>query len=434
MPVFSCPICNKGFNRKSNFDYHMKDKIRPCSTLNSNFPPIPSDFPPIPSNPPPIPSNPPPISSNNSIISSNNSIISSNNSIIFSNKSKSVIDNKEVTINDLILKKINDMVNPNLDNLDTNTCIYCNSVFTRFDNLQRHQRIRCKSKKNYDELEKLKEKLILITSNYTTLEKEIEVLKKEKDLFKNIPLNTTQITNNTTNNTKNQINNGVINNNNVNVQLVQFGCENIDNIDSDEALNVYFRSTGGNILSNVLKLINLNEKYPQNHNICISDLSRELVKIFNGKKFVVKKFKNVEGEIMGKVIKNTYKIVDKIENDDSIILTANILSKLRINKISLGLLNGSLPEDIVRDEIREKEKLLKKEDLKEDLKDDNDSKKEREFNLEERLRIEHLQSKQQGLIDISLERLKDELYNGKDLIENSEKIVKCKKKKYVIIP
>ena len=104
----------------------MKDKIRPCPSLNSYVPPISSDF-------PPISSNPPPISSNNS---------------------KSIIDNKEVSINDLILKKINDIVNPNLDNLDTNTCLYCKSVFTRFDNLQRHQRIRCKSKKNYDELDR----------------------------------------------------------------------------------------------------------------------------------------------------------------------------------------------------------------------------------------------------------------------------------------
>jgi hypothetical protein len=333
-------------------------------------------------------------------------------------------------LNNLLFENINKLININKDQIVPNTCIYCDTVFTRHNNLLRHQRERCKSKINYDELEKLKDKLNLITNNYQTLEKENEHLKS-----KMTDLETTTITNNNTNsnNTKNQINNGVINNmnNNVNVQLVQFGNENIDDIDANEALNVYNKSTGGNILSNVLKLINLNDKYPQNHNICISDLSRELVKIFNGKKFVIKKFKDIKGDIMYKVIRNTHKIVDKIENDDSIILTENLLSKLRINNVSVRLINGSLPEDIVRDEVKEKEKLLKNDDSDND---DVDDKKERDFNLEERLRIEHLQSKQQGLINISFERLKDELYNGKDLVESSEIVVKSnKKKKYLKI-
>jgi hypothetical protein len=341
-----------------------------------------------------------------------------------------------MTINDLVLQKINEMMNPNLSNVDTNTCKYCDGIFTRNDNLQRHLKERCKSKKYFDELEKLKERLNNIVF-------ENEQLKKETETFKYTNTNNTQITNTNSHNTsntnntlnKNQINNGainngIINNNNVNIQLVQFGNENIDDIDSNEALNIYYKSTGGNILSNILKLINLNDKYPQNHNICISDLSRELVKIFNGKKFVIKKFKDVKGDIMYKVIRNTHKLVDKIENDDSIILTENLLSKLRINNVSVRLINGSLPEDIVRDEVNEKEKVFKNNNIDSEN-EEKKSKKEREFNLEERLRVKHLQSKQQGLIDISMERLKDELYNGKDLIEKSETIVKNKKKKYL---
>ena len=154
----------------------------------------------------------------------------------------------------------------------------------------------------------------------------------------------------------------------------------------------------------------------------MSDLSRELVKIFDGKKFIVKEFKNVKEDIMGKVIQNTRKIVDKIKNDESINLTDDIISKLKINNVSVMLIDGCLPEDIVRDEIREVENP----DMD---KDDIDPKTERDFNLKENLRIEHLQSKQKGLIDISIGKLKDELYNGKDLIENSEIILKTKKKK-----
>ena len=171
----------------------------------------------------------------------------------------------------------------------------------------------------------------------------------------------------------------------------------------------------------MLKFVNLNEKYPQNHNICISDLSRELVKIFNGKQFIVKKFKDAKSDILGKAIVTTYKIVDKIENDNSIKKTPNDKSKMKINKVSLKLINGTSAEDIVRDEIREAEKLLKDDDIlliadnSEEIEDNSDD-EEREFTDHEQMRIQHLENKQQGLQEITLERLKEELYNGKCLV------------------
>jgi hypothetical protein len=193
-------------------------------------------------------------------------------------------------------------------------------------------------------------------------------------------------------------------------------------LDIKEAFKVYLRSTGGNIVSNMLKFVNLNEKYPQNHNICMSDLSRELVKIFNGKQFIVKKFKDAKSDILGKAIVTTYKIVDKIENDDKIKKTQSDKSKIKINKVSLKLINGTSAEDIVREEIREAEKLLKDDDilLIKDTDDENSynqsEQEERELTLEEQIRIEHLENKQHGLQEITLERLKEELYNGKCLV------------------
>ena len=43
---------------------------------------------------------------------------------------------------------------------------------------------------------------------------------------------------------------------------------------------------------------------------------------------------------------------------------------------------------------------------------DSEIEEEREFNLEERLRIKYLEDKQNGLINIANERIKDELYNN----------------------
>jgi hypothetical protein len=398
MVLYLCSKCDKGFDRKSNYNSHINKK-KSCLDVNNV---------------------------NNENNENNESEIQMSDSNYNMNTYEDISDvlTQFTTIN---------------NDVNDNTCMYCETYFTRNTNLIRHLNGRCKSKKNFDELDRLKEKLDSVINNNEYLAKQIEDLRKENV---NSKYTTVYNTNNAqiVNNNKSQINKGLILNNNLNIQLVQFGNEDIDNLDSKEALNVYMKSTGGNIIPNVLKYVHLNERYPQNHNICITDLSREFVKIFNGKKFVIKKFKNAKEYILGKVVKNTYKIVDKIRNDGNIKITPEIEKKLRINDISVKLIDGCFPDDIVREEIREQEREQKENELeknndndennkekindnktKEDdkIKDNesNSSKEERDFKLAERLRIEHLESKQRGLQEITFEKLKEELYNGKSLVK-----------------
>jgi hypothetical protein len=397
MSNFKCINCNKEFTRKYNYEYHISNKKIPCSSSLGLGNPKHTET--IPKHTETIPKH---------------TIISPYNT-----------DNQFKSINDIILddiEKISNINNTCKDN-HNNTCMYCNVSFVQKSSLNRHLKDRCKSKKYFDELETIKMKFDNIINKYDMLAEENEKLKKEMEQIKYT--NTSQIINNKNNNTKtinnlknNQINNGTINNNNntVNVQLVQFGSENIDELDMNEALSIYLKSTGGNILSNMLKYVNLNNKYPQNNNICMSDLSRELVKIFNGEKFVVKKFKNAKGDILCKVINNTHRIVDKIENDDKIKKTPDMKNKIKINNVTLQLIDGCPAEDIVREEIREKEKLLNDNNvllIKNNKEDDKGKNEERDFNLQEQIRIEHLEDKRDGLVEITLERLKEELYNGK---------------------
>ena len=371
MVIYICPNCDKQFNRKSNYDNHTINKKKPCNKSHFIVPPKSSVIPPITSN----------------------------------------IASKTDNIIDIIVKRPD-------TNDDCCICSYCEKSFTRIDNLQRHLNGRCKSKINYDELDKLKEDIKLIINNYQKLENNYQILLNEQKIKTKIVDNNEdniKTINNTINNNT-QINKGMIlNNNTVNIQVVQFGNEDIDKLNLTDAMKSYLKSTGGNIVSNMIKYINLNEEYPENNNICMTDMSREIVKIHNGKKFVYKKFKNVKEDILNKIVKNTRKIVNKYENNETLKKSNDTKNKLKINDVSLKIIDGVSAEDIVREEINEKENNFIKNKINDD---DSETEIEREFTFEERLRIEHLDKKREGMQKKTFENIKDELYNAKQLLEN----------------
>ena len=381
MVIHICPNCKKEFNKKSHYVYHMENKKNPCNKVEFINPQNPTFFPQNPTN-----------------------------------------------LIDILIKE------PIINNNEC-ICVYCEKTFARADSLQRHLKGYCKSKGNFDELEKLKEDMKIIIQNYQKIENENANLKKEIDEIKIIQIagnknnkprtinNKTINNNNNNNNNNNQINKGVIQNNTVNIQLTQFGNEDISKLNLADAMKSYLKSTGANIVSNMLKYINLNEQYPENNNICMTDLSREIVKIHNGKKFVYKKFKNVKDEILTKIVKNTRKIVNNYESDETLKKSVDTKTKIKINDVSLKLIDGISGEDIVREEINEKEKLLiKNKNNKNNKNNENnvindttsESEEEREFTFEERLRIEHLDKKKEGMQKKTFENIKEELYNNRE--------------------
>jgi hypothetical protein len=203
-------------------------------------------------------------------------------------------------------------------------------------------------------------------------------------------------------------------------------------------MNIYLKSTGGNILPNMLKYLNFNPNFPENFNILISDLSRENIKIFDGKKFNTKKFKNVKDEILNIINNHITTMCSKYMENIKIKKNPDILNKIRINSISVNLI---INEDITSFFSIKKAKPLDNSDNtdntdnsddSDDLDDSDDS-----DNMSENKNYDYLDSdgekkvlyyenKRLGLQEITTQKIKEELYNNKDLIIKYHKSIKNK--------
>lgn len=230
--------------------------------------------------------------------------------------------------------------------------------------------------------------------------------------------------NNSHNTTNNTINNTMTNSNNTNNIVVQFGKEDLSKLDIIESMGIYLQSTGGNIIPNMLKYINFNPKHPENFNIYMTDLAREIVKIHDGKKFISKRFKSVKDQIINNVSLHITGICDKYVNDKKTKKTNDILKKININNISLKLINGEDIDDLIREkESIDNKKLIIINNDNENNENNNDSdnseesKTEIELTSYQKQQITYYEQKRQGLQDITSNKLRDELYNNRNLFE-----------------
>jgi hypothetical protein len=209
---------------------------------------------------------------------------------------------------------------------------------------------------------------------------------------------------------------------------VQFGKEDISKCNLMEMMNIYLKSTGGNIFANMLKYLNFNPNFPENFNILMSDLARENVKVHNGKKFITKKFKNVKDDILNSLSNHITNMCDTYVEDPKTIKNADILGKMKINDISVKLINNYDITPLLTIK-KEKKNNVKntKDNIEEDENDDNESvnsyESEEYLDLEGEKKLVHYENKRQGLQEIAAQRLKDELYNNKDLIEKHYKLI-----------
>ena len=409
MTKYICPNCNKDFKQKSNYESHTVNKKNPCIKQKDIKNPITAEEPAKP-----------PCNLVMEVLPPYNLVME-------------VLPPCNLVMEVLPPFAKNDKILANLSTPDEqilHKCRCCGKEFTRKDNLTKHLKFRCKNKKYLDNIEVLKTKVSNVPLNGDNVQQlleentklikmleECQTIIKQHDLLKQaIPLAPSSVvnTNNTNNNTNNTnninngaINNGNINNTNVNVTINGFGKEDISKYDSNEMMNVYYKSTGGNIFSNMLKYFNFNPKYPENFNILMSDLSRENVKIYNGEEFITKKFKNVKDDILYVLNGHITNMCDNYTDNPKTKKDPNVISKIKINNISVKLI---LNDDITPLLLDKKEK------------DDSDSESDEELDEEGEKKLVHYESKRQGLQEITDQKLKDELYNGRMMVQKQHSL------------
>ena len=148
-------------------------------------------------------------------------------------------------------------------------CKYCDKKFTTNNSMYRHMKYSCQVKKKDDE------KKDLILERLIKLEEENAELKKEMKKMK-------QVTNITNNN--NKINNGTINNGTINnIVLIGHGKEDLTKIDNDDILKCLKK--GFYLTIYLTEAVHFNPKYPEYHNVYISNIKDKYAMMYDGKEW-----------------------------------------------------------------------------------------------------------------------------------------------------
>lgn len=175
--------------------------------------------------------------------------------------------------------------NPRIETIEVIiACDYCNKTYKTKDNLTKHLKI-CKVKKNNLELEN------------QLLKKELEELKQAKAV------------NITTNSHNTNSHNTFNNHNHFTIQLRPYNDPRLpDDID-----DIYEDAWEQQSIPIYLERVHFSEDYPENHNLCITNLrSRLAAKVFNGVRWETKD----QEQLLDEIVDNVGQVLNKWVKSD----------------------------------------------------------------------------------------------------------------------
>lgn len=262
MVIYECQKCNKQFKQKSHYINHTENKKYPCDNTPYNV-------------------------VNNKI---HNNDIHNNES----NIKDDVIINKKTTKNKIIIiDDTNNIINDDSNNDETAklknnfVCKHCDKEYSRNDSLNRHINNYCKSKKKTEEFNKLKQKYEDLLFKYE------EILKTKGIINSNNSINS--------NNTMNNSHNTNLTNTS-NITIYQFGKEDYSKITNNDILKSIMSSTGVGIPVALIEKMHFNNEYPEFKNVCITDINRKHALLWNGKKWLRKKYEKLGTEMLDRCL------------------------------------------------------------------------------------------------------------------------------------
>ena len=256
MPIYNCLHCNYSSKLKANFERHEKSKKHRNKLIELGLLPKETDH--------IIQNNPAAIQNNPQIIQNNPA---NNPAIIQNNPAKSF------------------------------KCDFCPKTFTIHANKRRHEMYRCKE--NPDFMDKLLDakntKIKTLQKNYESLQKEKEEWKQEKEKLY------TQVSTLLDKVGDTNIQNNIILNN--------YGSEDLSHITDtlkDELLKIPYCA-----IPKMIEALHFNDEKPENKNILLPNKKENLVKVYEGNKWV---YKN-KSETISDLVDSKYNIIDDHYDD-----------------------------------------------------------------------------------------------------------------------
>ena len=164
------------------------------------------------------------------------------------------------------------------------TCEYCKQEFKYKQGMYRHIKYTCKKNKDED----LQELVKLMNQKIDDQNKEMKEIKKEnQEIKKEIDKREKQITKLTKKLQINNINNtSNVMNNNINIQLNSYNNTDLSLLNEQDYLECIKRCK--NCVVKAIEKIHFNPNYPQNMNVCISNIKENYLLMYEDGKWMLK--------------------------------------------------------------------------------------------------------------------------------------------------